>query len=122
MRKSEKKIMRGNIRELVQENPSRKGWFIGHFIKPDHPFHTKGFEVKWRELRKGWKKEGKLENDTKTLVILIEGRFRIRFKETGKSIVLSKKGDFVYYKTTPHLGEALEKTLIIVIRWPSLKL
>jgi hypothetical protein len=112
---------KGNIGRKAGKIPSRKDWFLGHFIKRGSPFHTTAFELKWCDCKKGWKKVGTRKDITKTLLILISGRFRVTFTETENSCILSKKGDFLYYQSKPHLGEALKDSLLLVVRWPSIK-
>lgn len=118
---NDKSLLTGNLSKLVKRNPKRQGWFFGHFIEEDHPFHSKDFELKWVEQKEGWKKRGFLENNSKTIVILISGDFKITFDRGKRSFALSKRGDFIYYKTAPHLGESKAGCLLLVVRWPSRK-
>jgi len=108
-------IHKGNLSQ-DKEIQERQGWFLGHFMNQSSPFYSKDFEVKWRMHPKGWKKEGIKNDESKTLNVLIEGKFKITFKENNHRVVLSRKGDYVLYHTSPHIGEALEDTTIITIR------
>lgn len=110
----------GNIERKLEKNSKTNGWFIGHFIKDDF-FHSDDFEVKWVREKKGTRKPGlKVDSETKTFTVLIEGRFKIEF-ENGDEIEMKNLGDYAAYDAgeVGHTGVAIEDTLLIVIRWPS---
>lgn len=120
------KILQGNLDTLNNEHPNRKGWFIGSFIEDNPLFQSNEFEVKWAKHKKGYFKEGlKTEFETKTVTILITGKFQINFinKIDGvkKIITLEKLGDYVAYDASKvdHTAEAIENSQLIVFRWPS---
>ena len=56
-----------------------------------------------------------------TFVILISGSYLIKYPELNQEVTLSKLGDFAYYDAsqTSHQAEALEDSLLLVIRYPS---
>jgi hypothetical protein len=119
-------ITTGNFKIDTENNPQRKGWVIGSFIRDDSFFHSDEFEVKWASHKKGYSKAGlKTEVETKTLTLLISGKFRVTFidKSDGhtEDIVLNELGDYLAYDASvyDHTGEALEDCLLIVLRWPS---
>ena len=120
------KILQGNLDNLTDENPNRKGWIIGSFIEDNSLFQSDEFEAKWAKPNKGYFTEGlKTDLETKTVTIIISGKFQINFtnKLDGikEIIVLEKLGDYVAYDASKvdHTGEALEDSLLIVFRWPS---
>jgi len=79
-------------------------------------------EVKWAIHSKGEIKPGAITDSTaKTRAILIEGKFVVRFPDLGKEIVLSETGDYLEYDSNEvfHTAEALENSVVFVIRWPS---
>ena len=120
------KILQGNLDVLNKENPNRKGWIIGSFIEDNPMFQSDEFEVKWAKHKKGYYKEGLKTNfETKTVTIIIKGKFQINFTNKDdrleEVIVLKKLGDYVAYDASKvdHTAEALEDSLLIVFRWPS---
>ncbi len=113
-------IESGNVH--TKQNGER-GWILGHFPQlAGTPFHTDAFEVKWSKLAKGQRKEGVGTNQTAPSVsILISGKFKIDFPESGESHILQKEGDYVFFGPgVAHTWEVLEDTLSITLRWPSL--
>ncbi len=118
-------ILTGNLSEHTQKYPEHRMWFIGHFIKEPGEFKTENVEVKWGIHKKSEKKSKLTFNlKSKSLSILIKGRLVIYFQKLKKNIELSKIGDFVYWdpgEENMHTWEALAYTIILTIRWPSLK-
>lgn len=113
-------ISTGNLNQKITEHPETKGWVLGHFIPPNSFFHSNDFEVKWAVHAKGETKEGIVGTaDAKTFGILVSGKYRIYFPELNQEVVLSQQGDFLTYNATAHIGEALEDTVLLTIRWPS---
>jgi hypothetical protein len=91
------------------------------FIEQNSFFHSNNFEVKWAVHKKGDIKKGALaQHESKTLVILLKGTFRIDFSDTT-SALLKNEGDYVAYDAgqVNHTGVALAESRLIVIRWPS---
>ncbi|NOY14864.1 MAG: signal peptidase I [bacterium] len=115
-------IKSGNLDEKIKDHPETKGWLVGHFVKFDPFFKTNDLEVKWAVHHKGDIKPGAIAKSTaKTLVILIKGKFAVRFPDLGKEIILSKTGDYLAYDASKvmHTAESLEDSVLITIRWPS---
>jgi len=115
-----KAIINGNLKNTVDKGKSNT-WIMGHFIDPDSPFHNKDFEIKWHSLKKGESKDILGANTkSKSLSILIRGKFSLKFSEK-KEIILDREGDYVYWGPgVSHTWTALEESLVITIRWPSI--
>lgn len=113
-------IISGNLDE--QEDPVKRGWFMGHFISEKSFFHNKDFEIRCANHKKGDKKENTVANiKSKSISILINGKCVIRFPQQNKEIILSKQGDFVFWNSKVyHNSEVLEDSTILTIRWPSI--
>ena len=113
-------IESGNI--TTKQNGER-GWIIGHFMPESSPFHSKHFEVKWlpKQKRGSRKASAKRNQTAKTLCILVRGKFRMEFPDLGKSVLLEKEGDYVFWDAgVNHTWEVIEECVNISIRWPSL--
>jgi hypothetical protein len=100
----------------------QRNWIIGHFIESSSPFHSQDFEVKWSKLSKGEAKSQVGSNGiAKTLAILAYGKQQINFPATNDVALLANEGDYVFFESgVEHSWEALEDTLLITIRWPSI--
>ncbi len=116
MEKSQK-ILKGNLRHIQ----SKKGWFMGYFVKSPPPFKTSDFEVKWGKHRKGEKcKNFKANKKAVSVVILIYGKLEMEFKPNQR-MILEHEGDYVWWdRRVFHRWRVVENSLIITIRWPSL--
>lgn len=115
-------IQNGNLNKRVKDDQSTGGWVIGHFLSDNDFFKSDDFEVKWAVHTKGEIKDGVIAASVaKTIVILINGRFKLSFPNENKEVILSKQGDFVSYDAHEvlHSGEAMEDSTVLVIRWPS---
>lgn len=118
------KLITGNLGEQVAKHPETKGWFLGSFMEKHSDFYSEDLELKWIRHEKGFHKPGfSSEHSIKTLTVLISGKYRVVFHDFHQEVVLEKLGDFLYYDSsqTTHDADALEDTLLLVIRWPSLK-
>jgi quercetin dioxygenase-like cupin family protein len=99
-----------------------RGWLVGHFVgAADAPVRsTEAVEVKWGvhpagEQRHAWT----TGEDRSTLVILVSGRFRVDL--TVGSTTLERQGDYVTWGPgIDHSWQAVEKSVVITIRWPSI--
>jgi len=113
------KFLTGNVSELASQY---RGWVMGHFVEPASPLCTEDVEVKWGEHKKGETKNAVGANQqAKTLAILIFGKWLIKLPEIPKDIVLEKQGDYLLFEPgVAHSWEALEDSLVLTIRWPSL--
>lgn len=105
---------------------SRKGWVVGQFAR--EPFSTDHVEVKWAHEKKGIVSgEWRLCETSRTLSVLISGKFRIEFQGGHEeTVTLEQPGDFVIFGpdecgNVEHRSEALEDSVFLTIRWPSIK-
>jgi hypothetical protein len=108
----------GNAAEDGQE---RRGWIIGHFIDPAEGVRSSNdVEVKWGIHPVGDRRpEWTADDQRTTLVLLVQGNFRINLTET--SITLEKQGDYaVWGSGIDHSWEAITDSVVITVRWPSL--
>lgn len=99
------------------------GWFFGHFNDDDPYLKNNDFALKWSKREKGYFCDFKKipDNDQRTVTILIYGKVELTY-ENGNKFVLEKEGDFVYSRPRkPHQVKALEDTLMLNIRWPSIE-
>jgi len=111
-------LVSGNAGEASKDT---RGWFVGHFMPgEENPLRTEELEVKWYihargETRAQWAPG----NPVKTLNILIRGHFVLLFP--NQEVALEKEGDFVLFGPgLPHSYRAVEESLILTVRWPSL--
>lgn len=112
-------IQTGNLEKLNKENPNRGGWFIGKFVPESSLLSSDVCEAKWARYKKGFKKDSGLvlDVDSRTVVILIYGKWRLTFIKESKEVVLSEPGDFVAFGAEPHNSDALEDSHVITVRW-----
>src|SRR5262245_10926399 len=100
-----------------------KGWFVGHFINNDPVRGTKDVAVKWGVHPAG-ESNGEFTAywTATTISVLVRGRFRLTFKrgDGEGQVLLENEGDFAAFKPgVYHAWEALEDTVILTVRWPS---
>ena len=102
----------------------RRGWFIGHFFAPESGLrHQSELEVKWGQHRRGERRAGFSKSRCgATIAVLVSGSFRVEMKldDRREKIHLRNAGDYlVIGPEVPHSWEALEDSLVISIRFPS---
>ena len=110
----------GNINALNEMKSERKGWFIGNFIEEESPRYSENCEIKWAIHKQGTKKTssgGDTSAKTRTVVILLSGKWLTRFLDDGQEVVLAQSGDYLLYEDRLHENEALEESHVIVVRW-----
>lgn len=114
------KLEEGNV---YTKSNGERGWILGNFIDPSSPFHNEDFEIKWSKIPMGERKEDAKANKTaKTLCLLVYGKFSVILPEEKRTAVLKEEGDYIFFSPgVVHSWEALETSLIITVRWPSLK-
>ena len=107
----------GNAAEDGRET---RGWILGHFIDPSEGVRSsKDVEIKWGIHPEGEKRHVWTTDDQRTtLVLLVEGNFRIDLTET--SITLEKQGDYAAWGPgIDHSWEAISDSVVVTVRWPS---
>ena len=105
------KIEKGNLENV--------GWFIGDKADKDSLFYSENCQIKWAKHPKGLKKVSgvELDDDVRTVVVLIYGKWLTRFPKKGEEVVLSNPGDYLAFTGEHHENEALEESQVMVIRW-----
>jgi quercetin dioxygenase-like cupin family protein len=114
--------MSGNWHSGNSEEDGRttRGWILGHFIDPSQGVRSsKDVEIKWFNHPAGDKRHEWTSDDQRTtLVLLVEGNFRIDLTEA--SVTLKKQGDYVTWGPgIDHSWEALTESIVVTVRWPS---
>ncbi|GGS28275.1 signal peptidase I [Actinokineospora fastidiosa] len=107
----------GNATEDTTET---RGWLVGHFIDPAQGVRSTGdVEVKWAHHPAGDKRPEWTSDDQRTtLVLLVEGNFRVDLTEGSK--VLARQGDYIMWGPgIDHSWEALADSVVVTVRWPS---
>jgi len=97
-----------------------RGWLLGHFIQPDGSIRSTGtLEVKWGIHPAGEKRVDWTSGEVRTmLVVLISGRFRIDLS-VGE-VLMERQGDYaVWGPGIEHSWEAIEDSVVLTVRWPS---
>lgn len=99
-----------------------KGWWVGHFLETESGRHSQDVETKWVTHKKGAKNEAWATNrQAKTMAVLIQGRHRLEFDDNSH-VILENMGDYVIWsKGVKHSWTALEKSTLMVVRWPSIE-
>jgi quercetin dioxygenase-like cupin family protein len=104
----------------AEDGQARRGWILGHFIDPAEGIRSsKDVEVKWGihpagETRPEWT----ADDQRTTLVLLVEGNFRIDLTEA--TVNLAKQGDYAMWGPgIDHFWEALTDSIVLTVRWPS---
>lgn len=108
----------GNV---AREPNGERGWIMGAFMPESSPFFTRDFEVGLVRLQRGDAKPVAAANaKATTLTILIHGVHRLIFPGR-ETVVLSREGDYVLYGPgVMHRWEAVEDSLVLTVRWPSI--
>lgn len=104
----------------AEDGRERRGWIFGHFIDPSEGVRSsKDVEVKWGIHPVGDKRrEWTADDQRTTLVLLVQGSFRIDLTET--SVTLEKQGDYAAWGPgIDHSWEAITDAVVITVRWPS---
>jgi cupin superfamily acireductone dioxygenase involved in methionine salvage len=102
-----------------------RGWFIGQFIPPSGGLaHQDELEIKWQQHRKGERRERFAHSPKATTIsILVNGSLLTRFRlpDETREVILNRPGDYIAYGPgLDHSWEALEESLVITVRFPSL--
>jgi hypothetical protein len=110
----------GSLGITEEDGRERRGWIFGHFIDPSEGVRSsKDVEVKWGIHPVGDKRpEWTADDQRTTLVLLVQGSFRIDLTET--SVTLEKQGDYAAWGPgIDHSWEAITEAVVITVRWPS---
>ncbi len=96
------------------------GWLLGHFRPPGDPRHSADVEIKWGVHAPGDERAQWVRGEARTaLLVLISGRFRVELP--GRSVLLSKRGDYVVWgRGVDHSWRAEEESVVLTVRWPSI--
>ncbi|MFI6587514.1 signal peptidase I [Embleya sp. NPDC050493] len=102
--------------------PQHRGWLLGHFIDPavGNIRATGDLEVKWGIHPAGQSRpEWTTDDQRTTMLLLISGCFRLDL--TTGSTTLKRQGDYVVWGPgIDHCWEALEDSVVVTVRWPSI--
>lgn len=102
------------------DSTETRGWLVGHFIDPAHGVRsTSDVELKWAHHPRGDQRaEWSSDEQRTTLVILIEGNFRVKLADGAAT--LAGQGDYVMWGPgIDHTWEALDDSVVLTVRWPS---
>jgi hypothetical protein len=113
------KIRLGNA---IKEGKGHRGWFAGYFIENNDLLKTNDVEINYDRLKKGDRKAVAKANKTATTIdVLISGKIKFTFPESGKEVLIENEGDYVCWGPgISHTWESVEDSLSIVVRWPSI--
>ena len=101
---------------------ANRGWFVGSFFDPTLGLrHSDEVEVKWGIHKVGEVRAEWVTGEARTtLAVLVSGEWEMIFPD--RTVVLSKPGDFVMWgKGVDHKWKARAETVLVTIRWPSIK-
>lgn len=104
----------------TDDGSETRGWLVGQFIDPSEGVRSsKDVEVKWAHHPVGDKRPEWTSDDRRTtLVMLIDGRFRVDLTDGSSTMV--RQGDYVMWGPgTDHSWEALADSVVLTVRWPS---
>jgi quercetin dioxygenase-like cupin family protein len=109
-------IHKGNA--IVDGRLTRE-WIVGHFMPEGDIRNTSAVEIKWGNLKKGDRRTEWVTGEHRTAIaILISGKQLFEFPD--EKVELNHQGDYVMWGIgVDHRWEALEDTVIITVRWPS---
>ena len=113
-------ILSGNAVAAAKQT---RGWLLGHFMPgADNPLRTDEVEVKWFVHPEGdARPEWAPGNPVRTLNVLVRGNVVLLFPD--REVPLTREGDFgLFGPGVPHSFRAIEESLVLTVRWPSLKL
>ena len=99
--------------------PANRGWLLGHFKPTEDARHSDEVEIKWAVHGKGDRRADWVAGEKRSaLILLISGRFRIDMP--GSSVLLAQQGDYVVFHGVSHSWEAVEASVVVAVRWPSI--
>lgn len=97
-----------------------RGWLLGHFKPVGDLRHSEEVEIKWGVHPRGDRRAEWVTGEKRTaLLVLISGRFRVELP--GRSVLLTKQGDYVVWgQGVDHSWYAEEESVVLTVRWPSI--
>jgi len=103
-----------------------RGWFVGQFVPDSFGLaHQQALEIKWGQHAKGERRQEFAQSRKATTIsILVKGSFttRLRLRDGIREILLSAPGDYIAFGPgIDHWWEALEDSLVLTVRFPSLR-
>ncbi len=112
------KIITGNA---AIDGQNTRSWIVGYFMPDDDIRKTNDVEIKWVVLKKGDSRQEWVHAEHRTtIVILVSGKHTVDFKDTKAT--LNTSGDYVMWgHGTSHRWCSDEDSVIITVRWPSIK-
>ena len=104
----------------VEASRDTRGWFLGHFM-PAADMRSDDVELKWFTHPAGdTRPEWAPANPVRTLNVLIRGKFVLCFPD--REVTLANEGDYVLFGPgVPHSFRSLEESLVLTVRWPSIR-
>ncbi|GAB3480265.1 signal peptidase I [Nocardiopsis coralliicola] len=101
-----------------------RGWLLGHFRPAGDARHSADVEIKWGVHPAGEERAEWAVGEQRTaLLILISGRFRLRFRTAAgeRDVLLADQGDYaVWGRGTDHSWIAEADSTVLTVRWPSI--
>ncbi|QCX74075.1 hypothetical protein C9F11_01860 [Streptomyces sp. YIM 121038] len=96
-----------------------RGWLLGHFRDASDLRHSEAVEIKWGVHPQSDERAQWVTGEERTaLLVLISGRFRVELP--GRSVLLSRQGDYVVWgRGVDHSWFAEEESVVLTVRWPS---
>ncbi|MGH8932841.1 MAG: signal peptidase I [Egibacteraceae bacterium] len=101
---------------------NQRGWLIGHFLDGTHGVRAcDAVEIKWGIHPKGEGRDGwHTDEQRTTILLLVKGRFRLEL--SVGTVVLQHEGDYaIWGSDIDHSWRAEEDSVVITVRWPSLR-
>lgn len=98
-----------------------RGWILGHFFPDRNDVRSSdAVEVKWGVHPAGESRETWVTGEKRTtMVVLIKGRFQVDLSEASHE--LNTEGDYVVWSIgIDHCWRAIEDSVVLTVRWPSL--
>jgi phenolic acid decarboxylase len=116
--------MRHQTGNAVTDSAQYRGWLVGHFVDGSaSPLRsTNDVEIKWGVHSAGETRSEWVRGEVRTcVVLLITGRFRVKFSDAvGDEVLLTKQGDYVIYgPNVDHRWIAEAESVVVTVRWPS---
>ncbi|HWD09353.1 MAG TPA: signal peptidase I [Actinomycetota bacterium] len=96
-----------------------RSWFVGYFVRASDARSTTDVEVKWSthpagDIRPDWNPD----EVATTLCLLVQGRFKLHF--AARAVTFRRPGDYAVWRPgIKHRWEAVEDSIVLTIRWPS---